>query len=116
MPSPVPPQFKGGFESMQRPSAAITLLFLMTVTACSPDSKQPAPAPGSADGRLRDIYTKEWRWREEQFAADEDSHRPISDHLPKVDPASQEARLRYWEDVLKQLEALQRTGLSPAEQ
>ncbi len=30
------------------------------------------------------------------------AQKPISDHLPKVDPASQAARLRYWQDMLAQ--------------
>jgi uncharacterized protein (DUF885 family) len=65
---------------------------------------------------LRSIYASEWKWREQQLADDEDSQKPISDHLPKVDPASQEARLRYWEDILHQLDAIPRAALSPGEQ
>ena len=40
-----------------------------------------------ANSRFEALYTTEWKWREEQFADDEDSQKPISDHLPKVDPA-----------------------------
>jgi uncharacterized protein (DUF885 family) len=72
--------------------------------------------PPTADARLQAIYTEEWKWRQEQFPDDEDSQRRISDHLPKMDPASQEMRLHKWQDVLQQLDAIPRAELSPAEQ
>ncbi len=52
----------------------------------------------------------------EQFPDNEDSEKPIQDHLPKVDPATQEMRLRTWQDVLRKLDAIPRAELSPAEQ
>ena len=70
----------------------------------------------SADSRLKTIYTAEWKWREDQFPDDEDSQKPIQDHLPKVDPATQNMRLAKWQDTLAQLDALPRNDLSPAEQ
>ncbi len=73
-------------------------------------------APHSADARFRALYTAEWTWREHQFADNEDSHKPIVDHLPRVDPASQAARLAYWEKLMAQLDAVSRANLSPAEQ
>jgi uncharacterized protein (DUF885 family) len=80
------------------------------VCGCHPNSK------ADANARLKELYTTEWKWREDQFASDEDSQKPISDHLPKVDPASQEARLKYWQDVHAKLEAIPRAQLSPEEQ
>ena len=70
----------------------------------------------TADAQLRAIYTEEWKWRREQFPNQEDSAKPIADHLPKEDPATQEMRQRYWEDVLKKLIAIPRGQLSPDEQ
>ncbi|MGN6454140.1 MAG: DUF885 domain-containing protein, partial [Steroidobacteraceae bacterium] len=69
----------------------------------------------AADERLRAIYTGEWKWRAEQLPDNEDGTRPISDHLPKVDPATQELRLRYWQDTLRRVEAIPRAALSTAE-
>jgi uncharacterized protein (DUF885 family) len=69
-----------------------------------------------ADARLQAIYTTEWKWRAQQLADGEDSQRPIEDHLPKANPAAQEMRLHYWEDVLKKLDAIDRAQLSPKEQ
>jgi hypothetical protein len=45
----------------------------------------------SADERLRAIYTKEWKWRLEQFPGLEGVAKPVADRLPKVDPATQDA-------------------------
>jgi uncharacterized protein (DUF885 family) len=69
----------------------------------------------SADARLKEIYTDEWKWRQEQFPDNEDSQKPVQDHLPKVDPESQTARLAMWQDTLAKLDAIPRDALSPAE-
>ncbi|HEY0342574.1 MAG TPA: DUF885 family protein, partial [Steroidobacteraceae bacterium] len=120
MPSPVRRESKGVLNSVQR--YALLLAFtVILMTACSQGSqqsasKQPGDGRNDADARLRSIYSTEWQWREQQFADDEDSQKPIADHLPKVDPASQEARLRYWEDVLQKLDAIPLATLSPGEQ
>jgi uncharacterized protein (DUF885 family) len=93
------------------PRAALAAAGLLTLLCgCS---RQPPPP--SADETLRAIYTTEWKWREDQFADDEDSQRPVVDHLPAVDPASEAARLKYWEDVLRRLDAIDVAALSPAE-
>ncbi len=81
------------------------------VCACAPQSRQ-----NSADEQLRAIYSSEWKWRTDQQPDGEDGTRPIADHLPKVDPATQEMRLKYWEDVLKRVEAIPRASLSAPEQ
>jgi uncharacterized protein (DUF885 family) len=88
-------------------------LGLLTAAAsgCSQQSRQHA-----ADERLRAIYTREWNWRTEQEPDDENGTRPIADHLPKVDPATEQMRLSYWEQVLKRLQAIPRATLSPREQ
>jgi uncharacterized protein (DUF885 family) len=100
----------------------LTLVTLTAMTACNRQGPQPTAAQREqahhheADARLQAIYTAEWKWREDQFADDEDSQKPISDHLPKVDPATQEVRLHYWEDVLRKLDAIPRADLSSREQ
>src|ERR1700745_4488591 len=70
----------------------------------------------SADERLRGIYIEEWKWRLEQFPGLEGVEKPVPDRLPKVDPATQEMRLRYWQDVLHKLDDVPRAQLSPEEQ
>lgn len=85
---------------------------VLLATAVSPAQA----ANSSADARLKALYTREWKWREEQFADDEDGKRPVMDHLPRVDAASQIKRLDYWNEVMRQLDAIPRDRLSPAEQ
>ena len=84
------------------------LILALACTLCLAASL-PTHADDDATARFHAIYTKEWAWRQAQFkgADDEDnSGSKIADHLPKVDAATQEARERYWTDVLKQLDAL----------
>jgi uncharacterized protein (DUF885 family) len=75
-----------------------------------------AKGTGAADARFKALYTAEWKWREDQFADGEDGVKEIVDHLPKVDPATQQMRLHYWENTLKQLDAIPRDKLSLANQ
>lgn len=64
------------------------------------------PAP---DHRFKDLYTQEWSWREAQgLDEDEDqtaAHKEIRSQLPRVDAATQQARLAHWSAVMKQLDA-----------
>ena len=73
-------------------------------------------ATQSGDERLRGIYNGEWKWRLEQFPGLEGPAKPVPDHLSKDDSATQEMRLRHWEDVLHQLDAVPRGELSAEEQ
>jgi uncharacterized protein (DUF885 family) len=90
------------------PWALAAACLAMSISACT---KAP-----NADARLQSIYSDEWKWREQQFADDEDAQKRIEDHLPKVDSQAQAQRLKMWQDVLKKLEAIPRPELSPAEQ
>ena len=92
---------------------ALSLAALAALALMSAAEAQPAPTP---DRQFRALYEREWAWREEQFADNENDTKPIVDHLPKVDPASQAARLAYWDKVMAELNAIPRDKLSPAEQ
>ena len=97
---------------------AVLLLVSLLAAALSACSQRSSEA--AADARLREIYTREWQWRSEQQPLkpgdDEDETRAIADHLPRVDPATQAMRLRYWEDVERRIAAIPRARLSPPEQ
>ena len=96
-----------------RPSLIGALLAALAV-GCS---QQPQQSPQqAADARFRAIYEAEWRWRKEQFPGGEDRTEPVADHLPKVDPATQEQRRQYWEDTLHKVDAVPRASLSSGEQ
>jgi uncharacterized protein (DUF885 family) len=70
----------------------------------------------SADTRFQAIYKDEWKWRiAQRLADDEDLPKGLRPELPHVDAATQEARRRYWEGVLKRLDAIKPSGLSSAE-
>ena len=92
------------------------LIFALAVAAAA--NAAPAhPSPrNSADARLKAIYTSEWKWRKEQFPDQEDPAKPIAPRLPRVDPAAQDARLRYWQDVLRRLDGIAPAQLSTEEQ
>ncbi|HEX3846545.1 MAG TPA: DUF885 family protein [Steroidobacteraceae bacterium] len=95
-------------------AAARRVLALTFAAALGLDTA--ASLAADADARFRAVYTAEWKWRDEQVADTEDAQKPIRDHLPKVDPASQAMRLEHWQDVMRQLDAIPRAALSPPEQ
>jgi uncharacterized protein (DUF885 family) len=73
-------------------------------------------APQAADAQFRAIHASEWKWRQSQHLEDdEDDTDAIRGELPHVDAATQLARLRHWEGVLKKLDALPAAKLSAAE-
>src|SRR5271166_3279001 len=77
----------------------------------------PADA-APADARFKAIYTREWAWREQQFTGEDadDDQKPLADHLPKVDATTQTVRLRHWQDVMHELDAISPSSLSRDEQ
>jgi uncharacterized protein (DUF885 family) len=72
-------------------------------------------APAGADARLKALYDAEWTWRTQELALDPEGGRDGTDRMPHVDPASQQRRLVYWRDVLRQLDAIPVAQLSPEE-
>jgi uncharacterized protein (DUF885 family) len=78
----------------------------------------PTLAAVDASQQFRQLYTREWQWRQDQFAGadDEDSQGKATDHLPKVDAATQAMREQYWSDVLRQLQAIPENQLSAEDQ
>jgi len=76
-------------------------------------------APASADARFQAIYQAEWQWRVGQHLADDDEDagaKTLEDaSLAHVDARTQEARRAYWQDVLRQLDAVKPADLSPPE-
>ena len=63
----------------------------------------------TADDRFKALYEKEWAWRQDQFPGQDDEDRaakPTDNRLPDVGAPVQKTRLAYWNDVLKQLDAI----------
>jgi uncharacterized protein (DUF885 family) len=68
------------------------------------------------DSRLRALYTAEDAWRKAQRGApDEDRPQKILAELPSVDAATQQAKLKHWQGVLRQVDALKPATLSETE-
>ena len=87
-----------------KPAFLLAALALTPATAIAQAPAQPATSPLHADLRLRALYEAEWAWRREQDARVEGrGPGALADHLPRVDPESQQRRLRYWEGVLAEL-------------
>ena len=75
-----------------------------------------AAKPASADARFAAIYNSEWQWRlQQQLEDDEDDVHGVQRALPRVDAAVQQQRQQRWEQVLRQLDAIQPSRLSPKE-
>lgn len=92
---------------------ALNLRIAALLLACAP-LHALAFAPSGADQRFQAIYEKEWKWRQEQTGqADEDSDTSGDNtRLPDVGAAAHEARLKVWEQVLKDLDGIDATQLS----
>jgi uncharacterized protein (DUF885 family) len=71
----------------------------------------------TTDERFKAIYEKEWNWRQTQFPnLDEDKEASAKvDRLPNVDALTQHERLKVWDGVLRELDALPLAELSAAE-
>ena len=102
-----------------RPFARLVLVVGTCACAVAPSrdvGAQDAPAASNADVRLRRLYTEEWNWRQQELARQPaDGVRGASDRFPKVDAASQEARLIYWTRALAALDSIPYAELSPEE-
>ncbi|HEY4292791.1 DUF885 domain-containing protein [Luteibacter sp.] len=72
-----------------------------------------AQAATTPDDTFRAIYTKEWAWRNGQAGIlTSGEAQPGEGRLDTVDAANQARRLAYWNDVLAQLDRIDRKSLS----
>ena len=76
-------------------------LSLLAVFCVAPVAAQ------SADARLHALYTAEWNWRQQELSP--------AGRFPRVDAASQQARVAYWTRVLSDLDGITLAQLSPEE-
>ncbi|PJK08041.1 DUF885 domain-containing protein [Lysobacteraceae bacterium NML08-0793] len=104
---------------MKTPLAIALALAFATLTApasCVAQTSAMHTAEASEDARFQAIYQREWAWRQQQegSAGEEDSpNNRIG--LPDVSPAAQARRLAMWEQVLRELDGIDPSKLSPAE-
>jgi len=104
-------------QTMLAASLSLALSTLLApATASAATRPAPAHATAAADARFQAIYKAEWQWRVKQrMAWDEDEPRDAGAALPKVDARTQAARLGEWEGVLRRLDGIRPTDLSPPE-
>ena len=97
--------------------SALTSLVLCGVLVLLPATAETQRDTSSADARLRALYTEEWNWRLQEMARSSDApgEAGASDHFPRVNAASQQARLAYWTRTLATLGSIPLDELSPEE-
>ncbi|HPU15586.1 MAG TPA: DUF885 domain-containing protein, partial [Polymorphobacter sp.] len=89
------------------------VLALLLATATPVLAAATTQTSAATDAAFKDIYTREWAWRMDQFDYDEDSAAGRTT-LPDVDVKTQTARLAYWQKVMAELDAIDAKSLSPA--
>jgi uncharacterized protein (DUF885 family) len=101
-------------------SFVLAVLFACATVGWTQKTPAAAPTnPNPTDAKFTAIYTAEAKWQRAQRGDEspEDERRGrVQPHLPKVDPATQQAKLVFWTSILKQLDELDPHQLSPAEQ
>ena len=111
--------------NLRSPLSLALLLGISATGLLAPvaDAAQAGAATGAAPvndaaARFKALYTREWTWRAQQLAGgdDENGGGLPADHLPKVDPVTQQMRTAYWRQVLKELDAVPQAQLPPADQ
>ena len=82
----------------------------LVVVVTQPTGAQSSSS--SADARLRTLYTEEWNWRQREFGRGDSGG---ADRFPRVDAATQQARLEYWTKALATLDRIPFAQLSAEE-
>ncbi len=97
------------------PLGLLSAVLFATFLALSPHAAQTQRDSTSADARLRALYTDEWNWRQKELAQSGAQPGDPSDRFPRVDAASQQARLAYWTRALATLDSIPFDQLSAEE-
>jgi len=98
-----------------RTLGSLTLTGFVALSSAMAQGTPGARDSTSADARLRALYTAEWTWRQRENARTDGPRDAGSDHFPRVDAASQDARLTYWTRALATLDSIPFAELSPEE-
>ncbi|QJD92741.1 DUF885 family protein [Duganella dendranthematis] len=98
-------------------STAIAGACMLLCLGVSAATATPAVKAGPSDAQFKAVYTQEWKWRLSQKMEDgeDDDDSGVSVSLPRVDLATQNKRLAYWQDVMKKLDGIKEARLSPPE-
>ena len=95
--------------SLVLPSAA----FVAPAAFAAPVAETSKPAEKAVDAKFRAIYEREWKWRQEQNGSSgEEDGQSTRMRLPDVRPQTYASRLKVWEGVLSELDAINPEKLS----
>ncbi|WP_407352008.1 DUF885 domain-containing protein [Luteimonas sp. R10] len=91
---------------------------VMPAMAGQDEASQEIAKPANAsEAKLRDLYTAEWEWRQDEFAREKiDGRWQPSARLPSVTPESWQRRAAYWKQVLATLDAIPAEDFTREEQ
>jgi len=100
------------------PPLVLPALVLLLAAFLSPvhAGAETTPATLDAAAQFRALSAREWAWRQQHKADDEDGLGERAEHLPHVDEVHQHMRTRYWQQVLDELDALDRNALDESTQ
>ena len=94
---------------------ALSGVLAVPATIASPVVQAANPAESALDARFRAIYEREWKWRQEQNGSSGEEDSPSTRmRLPDVSPQAYAARLKVWEGVLRELDAIDPDKLGDA--
>src|SRR4026207_978461 len=91
----------------------LVLAFLLS----APAALVAQTATNEAEQRLKALYDAEWEWRQKEEARGPGGfgRHAAADNLPRVDAATQQKRLEYWQKTLSELDKIPLEQLSPQE-
>jgi uncharacterized protein (DUF885 family) len=97
--------------------SSLTSVLLCAALVLLSGAAQTQRDSNSADARLRALYTEEWTWRQQDTGrgGSQFGGAGANDRFPRVDAASQQARLAYWTRTLTMLDSIPFDELSPEE-
>ncbi|MEM6820265.1 MAG: DUF885 family protein [Pseudomonadota bacterium] len=94
-----------------------TALFAAILVSVSGCAVEPPQVANMADEVLRELYEREFEWRQQQAGRtrDADGGWTSATLLPSVTPESYAKKLAYWEQALSELDEIPRGALSKEE-
>ena len=97
-------------------SAAVAGAFML-ISLTAGAAGAPAAKAGPADAQFKAIYTQEWKWRisQKQEEEEDDDGSGVASSLPRIDAATQQKRLAYWQATMKKLDGVAQDKLSAPE-
>ena len=107
--------------SLSRPSSLLALALLLApglavLPSAAATPGAPAVQEPPATQALRELYTREWQWRQQEEALEYiDGRWQPGSRMPAIAPQDWQRRAARWQEVLRQLDAIPLEGLAAEE-